>query len=58
MELTPEIGMLWRQSWRPHQRKQHIGSRYARDRMSAGGLDYVTAKRPISEPMRPISVHR
>src|SRR6266481_9261722 len=25
---------------------------------SAGGLDYVTAKRPIPEPMRPISVHR
>src|SRR5260370_15637923 len=25
---------------------------------SAGGLDYVTTKRPIPEPMRPISVHR
>ena len=25
---------------------------------SAGGLDHVTAKRPIPEPMRPISVHR
>src|ERR1700732_983238 len=30
--------MLWRQSWRPHQRKQHIGSRYARDRMLRRGL--------------------
>src|ERR1019366_2855253 len=38
VELTPEIGMLWRQSWRPHQRKQHIGSRYARDRMLRRGL--------------------
>ena len=25
---------------------------------SAGGLDHVTAKRPIPEPMRPISVRR
>src|SRR5260370_4197518 len=25
---------------------------------SAGGLDHVTAERPIPEPMRPISVHR
>src|ERR1700732_983235 len=25
---------------------------------STGGLDYVTTKRPIPEPMRPISVHR
>src|SRR5712675_1294232 len=30
--------MLWRRSWRPHQRKQHIGSRYARDRMLRRGL--------------------
>ena len=38
VELTPEIGMLRRQSWRPHQRKQHIGSRHARDRMLRRGL--------------------
>jgi len=25
VELTPEIGMSRRQSWRPHLRKQHIG---------------------------------
>src|SRR5215212_768477 len=29
---TPEIGMLRRLSWRPHQRKQHDRSRHARDR--------------------------
>src|SRR3954463_9846982 len=29
---TPEIGMLRRLSWRPHQRKQHDRSRQARDR--------------------------
>src|SRR5262249_52577021 len=28
--LTPEIGLLRRLSWRPHQRRQHIGSRQAR----------------------------
>jgi hypothetical protein len=49
--LTPEIGMLRRQSWRPHQRKQHSRSRYARERMLRRG--HVTAK--IPEPMRPIS---
>src|SRR5208337_2577983 len=38
VELTPEIGMWRRQSWRPHQRKQHIGSRHARDRMLRRGL--------------------
>ena len=36
--MTPEIGMLRRQSWRPHQRKQHIGSRHARGRMLRRGL--------------------
>src|SRR5208283_4885865 len=46
------------QSWRPHQRKQHIGSRHRETGCSAGGLDHVTAKRRIPEPMRPISVHR
>ena len=29
--IDPEIGMLRRQSWRPHQRKPHIRSRHARD---------------------------
>ena len=36
--MTPEIGMSRRQSWRPHQRKQHIGFRHARDRMLRRGL--------------------
>src|SRR4051812_50206922 len=30
--------MLRRQSWRPHQRKQHSRSRYARERMLRRGL--------------------
>jgi hypothetical protein len=36
--LTPEIGLLRRPSWRPHQRRQHIRSRYARGRMHRRGL--------------------
>ena len=36
--LTPEIGLLRRPSWRPHQRRQHTRSRYARGRMHRRGL--------------------
>ena len=36
--LTPEIGLSRRPSWRPHQRRQHIRSRYARGRMHRRGL--------------------
>ena len=36
--LTPEIGLSRRPSWRSHQRRQHIRSRYARGRMHRRGL--------------------
>jgi hypothetical protein len=36
--LTPEMRLLRRPSWRPHQRRQHIRSRYARGRMHRRGL--------------------
>ena len=58
MELTPEIGMLWRQSWRPTSESSTSGLVMREAGCSAGGLDHVTAERPIPEPMRPISVHR
>jgi hypothetical protein len=53
VELAPEIGMK-----EADQRKQHIGSHYARDRILRRSLGLRLDKRPIPDIMRPISLHR